>query len=395
MPKAGPGSGPEGDRASTPPEAAASAIESTRRKELAGFLRARRGALTPEVAKLPTGKRRRTPGLRREEIAQLADVGVTWYTWLEQGRNIHVSRETLERIAHALRLTPSDKQYLFDLVNLTRESVTNKVDHPVQAVLDALAFPAMLANARLDVLAFNRLLDALYQMDANEGRFARNLIWRGFMDPVRRALYAEWSEPMTALVGFLRSQYTSRMEDTSFEDLITELSRSSPEFSRMWRGRATEKLSLVYDLRLSASRLGILSFHSTRFILPIGLAICSSYWCQPMRGPRQSWRRSGVAWGHRPGKNRDVPSPEAAVAERIASRLQGSNGSPSDHRRQPGGGCAKDAFRRNGSAVSRSHPSPAPYPLPPWRSIPSASSPARSLYRTLNTLAGVELARSN
>jgi hypothetical protein len=72
---------------------------------------------------------------------------------------------------------------------------------------------------------------------------------------------------MTALVGFLRSQYASRMEDTSFEDLITELSRSSPEFSRMWRGRATEKLLLVYDLRLSTSRLGILSFHSTRFIL--------------------------------------------------------------------------------------------------------------------------------
>src|SRR5260370_26563263 len=267
MPKAGPGSGPDGDGASTPPEAAASAVESTRRKELGGFLRARRGALTAEAAKLPTGKRRRTPGLRREEVAQLADVGVTWYTWLEQGRNIHVSRETLERIAEALRLTPSDKQYLFDLINLTRESVTDGVDHPVQAVVDALAFPAMVANARLDVLAFNRLMDALYQMDGYAGRFARNLIWRGFMDPVRRALYAEWSEPMTALVGFLRSQYASRMEDSTFEDLIAELSRSSPEFSRMWRSRATERLLLVYDLRLNASRLGILSFHSTRFIL--------------------------------------------------------------------------------------------------------------------------------
>jgi len=267
MPKAGPGSGPEGDGPSTQPEAAASAIESTRRKELAGFLRARRGGLTPEAARLPAGKRRRTPGLRREEVAQLADVGVTWYTWLEQGRNIHVSRETLERIAHALRLTPSDQQYLFDLVNRTREAVTSTVDYPVQAVLDGMAFPAMVTNARLDVLAFNRVLDALYQMDAHQGRFARNLIWRGFMDPVRRALYAEWSEPMSALVGFLRSQYASRMEDPNFEDLITELSRSSSEFSRMWRGRATQKLLLVYDLRLNAPRLGMLSFHSTRFNL--------------------------------------------------------------------------------------------------------------------------------
>src|SRR5262249_49502792 len=80
-------------------------MATTQREELGKFLRARRAALKPELVSMPAGRRRRTPGLRREEVAQLADVGVTWYTWLEQGRDIHVSRQTVERIAHALRLT--------------------------------------------------------------------------------------------------------------------------------------------------------------------------------------------------------------------------------------------------------------------------------------------------
>src|ERR1041385_2784026 len=92
--------------------------EPTRRAEVREFLRVRRQALSPEAFGLPRGKRRRIPGLRREELASLAGVGVTWYTWLEQGRDIRVSPETLLRISRALRLSPTDIEYLFTLCEL-------------------------------------------------------------------------------------------------------------------------------------------------------------------------------------------------------------------------------------------------------------------------------------
>src|SRR5262249_36281778 len=91
---------------------------SARREELKAFLRARRASVTPEATGLPRGKRRLTPGLRREELAALAGVGVTWYTWLEQGREINVSADTLRRIARALGLSISDERYLFSLAGL-------------------------------------------------------------------------------------------------------------------------------------------------------------------------------------------------------------------------------------------------------------------------------------
>jgi transcriptional regulator with XRE-family HTH domain len=238
-----------------------------RREELASFLRARRAALSPEAARLPAGNRRRTPGLRREEVAQLADVGVTWYTWLEQGRDIRMSRETLERIACALRLSPTDRAYLFDLVDLAKRPLTREVDPPVQAVLDALEFPAMVINARFDVLAFNPLMDEIYRFDAYQGRFARNLIWRNFMDPTRRKLYANWENDWPRAVRILRAQYASRVEDASFEELIANLCESSPEFRRAWRSHSTEELSLVDTIRLDAPRLGALTLQSTRFLL--------------------------------------------------------------------------------------------------------------------------------
>ncbi len=246
------------------------AIAPSSRAELAQFLRARRAKLTPEAANLPARRRRRTPGLRREEVAQLAQVGVTWYTWLEQGRDIHPSRQTLERIADALRLTPTDRAYVFGLIELAHEPLTDGVDPSVQSVLDGFTFPAMVANARLDVLGFNSLLNELYRIDAHEGRFSRNLIWRCLMDPELRALYLDWEKDILVFIGFLRNQYASHIGDSSFEELIAELYRSSPFFARAWSQRATQPVSLVYHLRLRAPRLGELQFQSTRFYLAGG-----------------------------------------------------------------------------------------------------------------------------
>ncbi len=243
-------------------------MASTRqREELAKFLRARRAALTPELVRVPAGRRRRTPGLRREEVAQLADVGVTWYTWLEQGRDIRMSRETLDRIAHALRLTPSDRDYLFNLLTLTQKTLTRAVEGPVQSVLDTLESPAMVLNARYDVLAFNRLMDEMYNFDGYSGRFARNLVWQGFMEPTRRALYPDWEKDMAALVRSLRARYASHLGDANFEELIAALCESSPEFARVWFAQSIQPASLVYAFRLNVAGRGVLSFECTRFFL--------------------------------------------------------------------------------------------------------------------------------
>src|SRR4051812_21014540 len=96
-------------------ETSTAATDGIRRGELAAFLRSRRERITPEQVGLPRGRRRRTPGLRREEVAQLAAVGVTWYTWLEQARDIHVSVQVLDSIARALLLDRSERQHLFEL----------------------------------------------------------------------------------------------------------------------------------------------------------------------------------------------------------------------------------------------------------------------------------------
>src|SRR5271166_4946470 len=162
-------------------------IMNTSRDELAKFLRARRAALQPEMFGFSSGKRRRTPGLRREEVASLALVGVTWYTWLEQGRDIRVSAGVLDRTAKALRLSPSDTTYLFVLAGYVRpetDASTSQVDARLQQIIDGFtAGPAMISNGRFDCVAFNHLADIIYQWDAYKGPFARNFLWRSFMDP--------------------------------------------------------------------------------------------------------------------------------------------------------------------------------------------------------------------
>ena len=135
-----------------------------RRSELASFLRSRRERLDPEVLGLPTGTRRRTPGLRREEVAQLAGVGVTWYTWLEQGRQINASVQVLDAVARTLRLDPAETEHLYQLADVPAVPAVSgcrRLDPEVQQILDGLRpLPVAVVNGRSDVLAWNRLLRA-------------------------------------------------------------------------------------------------------------------------------------------------------------------------------------------------------------------------------------------
>jgi transcriptional regulator with XRE-family HTH domain len=223
-------------------------VASDRRRELKEFLMARRAAVSPASAGLPPGTRRRTPGLRREELATLASVGITWYTWLEQGRDIRVSADTLHRIARALRLTPTDTEYLFALAGVPRadrdaDEGAAQLHAGVQPLLDAIAAPAFVVNAYWDVEAYNDFADRIYHFNRGHGRFARNHMWRFFMDPERQALYVDWEPMVGTAVGILRVAYARRVGDRYFDDLIAALVDGSPIFSREWRSQQTAPLT--------------------------------------------------------------------------------------------------------------------------------------------------------
>src|SRR5580704_3809242 len=131
-----------------------------RRHELAAFLRSRRERIAPEDAGLPSGHRRRTAGLRREEVAQLSGVGVTWYTWLEQGRPINASTQVLAAVARTLKLDQPEREHLYRLAEVPEAAPPPEADEPVaaeiQTILDGLTtLPASVVNERFDLLAWN------------------------------------------------------------------------------------------------------------------------------------------------------------------------------------------------------------------------------------------------
>jgi len=161
-----------------------------RRRELAGFLRSRRERIAPEQVGMPAAGRRRTPGLRREEVAQLAGVGITWYTWLEQGRDINVSEQVLEAIARTLMLDPHERSHLFTLAGspLTAiESESQAVSPEAHAILAKLdPYPAIVTNGRYDLLAYNRAYQVLIG-DVDVLPFEdRNTMWLMFMSSTMR-----------------------------------------------------------------------------------------------------------------------------------------------------------------------------------------------------------------
>jgi len=243
---------------------------SRQRTELKAFLRARRAALAPEAVGLQRGGRRLTPGLRREEVAALAEVGLTWYTWLEQGRAINVSAAALARIARALRLDATDEAYLFSLAGLARaEPVRNHVVLPpsVQGVLDLYQAPAFVLDPVFDVLACNALAERLYQFGEFHGRFAANHLWNAFMNPARRRLYEPCFEPgMLNLLGIFRMNQAAHPDDPRFDALIEALAAASPEFVSLWQRHQVTPLT-AWIAHFRHPEFGEVRVHSNRFPL--------------------------------------------------------------------------------------------------------------------------------
>ena len=239
-----------------------------RRIELKAFLRARRAAVAPEAAGFARGTRRLTPGLRREELAAVARVGLTWYTWLEQGRDITVSREMLARVSRALRLTPTDEAYLCTLAGVPlAHDATDVTELPesLRCVVDGFtAGPAMVVGPAFDLLAYNALAALVYDFQPGSGRFGMNHLWRLFMDPSRRELYVDYEFGARNLVGIFRLRYAEHIGDPAFEELIAELERGSAFFRSIWAERETRPLATTILVRLNHPTFGRLDLHTVR-----------------------------------------------------------------------------------------------------------------------------------
>ncbi len=208
------------------------------RAELAEFLRARRDAVTPEQVGLPRGaSRRRTPGLRREEVAMLAGVSLTWYTWLEQGRRINASDDVLAAIGRALRLDEAGIEHLLAIA----QPSTGPVDTPQEAptalvrLIDALdPAPAYVLGPRWEFLAWNaaqaRLYPRLVELDGLE----RNLLWVLFADPFTRELIVDWDLHAKQALAEFRAGTTGLRGDPEFAELVDKLESASDEFAAWW-----------------------------------------------------------------------------------------------------------------------------------------------------------------
>jgi transcriptional regulator with XRE-family HTH domain len=214
------------------------ASEERRREELADFLRKRRAQLKPDEVGLPSGGRRRTPGLRREEVAHLAGVGTTWYTWLEQGRDVRASLDVLEAISRALRLTPAERTHLL-LLGRGEAPPPCKSDervHPtVRRLIENLGpNPAFVLGRRWDYLAWNSAACAILGDLDDVPRAARNHLWMHFMDPARRERFPDWARSSRLMAAKFRADSARHIGDPSFEELLATLRRSSPEFCKLW-----------------------------------------------------------------------------------------------------------------------------------------------------------------
>ena len=245
-----------------------------RRQDLADFLRTRRMRLSPEQVGLIHGGRRRTPGLRREEVAQLANVGVSWYTLLEQGRAIHPSIEVLHSIADALQLTLDERQHLFLLADqqyFSGAQITNEeeVSPALRRVLDALnPIPAYVIGRRWNFLAWNTTAEHVLLLSKSVPPYEYNAVWRIFVNPMSHILYnPKWELVAQRVLAEFRADSVRYADDEWFKRLIADLQHVSPEFRAWWprhdvRGRSDGRKDIEHPL------VGCLMFEHTTLQVP-------------------------------------------------------------------------------------------------------------------------------
>jgi transcriptional regulator with XRE-family HTH domain len=211
--------------------------DNERRQALADFLRTRRARLSPSEVNLPSGNRRRTPGLRREELAQLANIGTSWYIAMEQGRDVRPSEQVLESLAIALRLSYAERRHLFVLAQQQGVTIVPPPEEVVSAVhlnsINALnPHPVYIMGRRWDLLAWNKAAELVFSFSEIAPPHTRNFIWRCFTSPVLRG-HLQWEKLAQSLIAQFRADSARYPGDKWFGELIDDLNQTS-DFFRLW-----------------------------------------------------------------------------------------------------------------------------------------------------------------
>jgi len=207
-----------------------------RQSELGDFLRSRREKLSPKVVGLPPGRRRRTPGLRREEVAELAGIGVDWYIRLEQGRSVSPSVTTVDALARALRLGKAEHAHLRALTQGgdRRPFVPEVVPDAVRRTVENLNLPAYVTGRRWDVLAWNKAADDILGF-SRLPEADRNRLISVLTNPATRRLFGSgWADEARRMVAQFRATHDLWAGDPAFRDLLARLREGCPEFEGWW-----------------------------------------------------------------------------------------------------------------------------------------------------------------
>ncbi|WP_410873350.1 helix-turn-helix transcriptional regulator [Nocardia sp. A7] len=243
-------------------------VRTERRAQLGAFLKSRRAKIAPVDVGLPPGPRRRTPGLRREEVAQLSGIGVTWYTWLEQGRPINASVQVLDAVARTLGLDHAEKAHLYrlaDVPSVAAAPSSTVIPPGLPVILDKLSpLPAVLLDSQYNVLVHNDAYRALFPGLTDSGS---NVLRTVFLTPECCNPYQHNIDDKRRMVAYLRGAYVRHLDDPTWQALVDELCVASSEFAGMWaRNDVAVPVNLIKVVQHPA--VGDLAMHLTMMALP-------------------------------------------------------------------------------------------------------------------------------
>lgn len=243
--------------------------EKQRYSELADFLKTRRARILPSQVGLPQGVRRRTPGLRREEVAQLAGIGVTWYTWLEQGRPIRVSAQIIESLSRVLLLDRHERNHLFTLAKqplpTDLPSYQGVINTSIQNVLDSLMLsPSFIMDQRWNVIAWNKAACLVFGDFSKMNIRERNIVWMMFANSGYKQLFIDWEFHAQGMLARFRTSCGQYIEDPWFVEFINDLKKQSKEFDLWWSQHEVQGIGEV-NKKLKHPTVGTLVFEFCSF----------------------------------------------------------------------------------------------------------------------------------
>lgn len=233
-----------------------------RLQALSQFLKAQRAKLTPQSVGLPEGIRRRTPGLRREEVAQLAGVSHTWYTWLEQGRDIKVSSSVLDNVAMALQLTVDERKYLFSLALETTSGISPlkeelpEISPALTIILQELTYcPTIISDRKCQIVGWNAAAAHVFLDFEQIPPEQRNMIRLLFTRKEFQRLAVNWEQFASSYLAIFRAYYGQYVDDEWYEEFLKEMKETHPDFNRLWeQSKVSSAPEVLLEFRHAKAR---------------------------------------------------------------------------------------------------------------------------------------------